>query len=73
LKKIIEVDELIDDKLLDELYLNEDFCKKKNIKLPSIYNNKKDLLNNSNIVKKYLFKVNFLKLTRSFYIENSLI
>ena len=73
LKKIIEFDEVIDDKLLDELYLNEDFCKKKNIKLPSIYNDKKHILNNSNIVKKYLFKINFLKLTRSFYIENSLI
>lgn len=73
LKKIIEVDEVIDNKLLDELYLNEDFCKKKNINLPPIYSNKNNILNNSNIVKKYLFKINFLKLTRSFYIENSLI
>lgn len=73
LKKIIEDDKLIDNKLLDELYLNKDFCKKKNISLPSMYNNKKDSLNNSNIVKKYLFKINFKKLTRSFYIENSLI
>lgn len=73
IKKFIEDDKTIDDKLFEELYFNNFFSEKINIELPKKYNNKKIIIENIEINKKYLFKINFLELNRTFYQENNLI
>jgi len=73
INKFIENDCDIDDKLFEELYFNNDFSKKINIELPKKYNNKKVILENIEIEKKFLFKINFIELNRNFYQENYII
>ncbi len=73
IKKFIENDCEINDKLFEELYFNTDFSKKINIELPKKYNNKKIFLENIDIEKKYLFKIDFIELNRNFYQENNII
>jgi len=73
INKFIENDCDIDDKLFEELYFNNDFSKKINIQLPKKYNNKKVILENIEIEKKFLFKINFIELNRNFYQENYII
>jgi hypothetical protein len=67
IKSIIANDLVIDEKLFEDLYFNEDFSKKINIELPKKYDNKKIILENIDIVKKYLFKVNIMECDRIFY------
>ena len=66
IKKMIESDVIIDEKLLEDLYFNEDFSKKINLELPKKYNNQKIILEDINIDKIYLFKINLLELNRNF-------
>jgi len=73
IKKFIENDCEINDKLFEELYFNTDFSKKINIELPKKYNNKNIILENMDIKKKFLFKVDFIELNRNFYQENNII
>ena len=73
INKFIENDCDIDDKLFEELYFNNDFSKKINIQLPKKYNNKKVILENIEIEKKFLFKINFIELNRNFYQEKYII
>jgi len=73
INKFIENDCDIDDKLFEELYFNNDFSKKIDIELPKKYNNKKVILKNMEIEKKFLFKINFLELNRNFCKENNII
>ena len=70
IKKFIERDELIDEKLFEDLYFNENFSKKINIELPKKYNDKKVILENIEINKKYLFRINFIELNYKFNEEN---
>lgn len=72
IKKFIENDCEINDKLFEELYFNTDFSKKINIELPKKYNNKNIILENIDIKKKFLFKVDFIELNRNFYQENNI-
>lgn len=72
IKKFNENDEIIDEKLFEDLYFNKDFSNKINIELPKKYNNKKVILEDIDINKKYLFKVKFLELTRNYYEENKI-
>lgn len=65
--KIIENDYVIDEKLFEDLYFNEEFSKKINLELPKIYNNKKIILEDIDIEKKYLFKINIVELNSSLY------
>ena len=67
IKSILSSEMNMDEKLLEDLYFNEEFSKKINIELPQRYNNKKVILEDVDIEKKYLFKINFMELTRSFY------
>jgi hypothetical protein len=67
IKNIIANDIVIDEKLFEDLYFNEDFSKKINIELPKKYNDKKIILEDMDIEKKYLFKINFIELNRNFY------
>ena len=73
IKKIMESDLVIDEKLFEDLYFNEEFSNKIDIQLPKKYNDKKIILEDIEICKKYLFKINFLELSRSFYQENNLL
>jgi hypothetical protein len=73
IKKIMENDVVIDEKLFEDLYFNEEFSNKIDIQLPKKYNNKKIILEDIDICKKYLFKINILELSRSFYQENNLL
>lgn len=66
IKKMLESDIMIDEKLLEDLYFNEDFSKKINLELPKKYNNQKIILEDINIDKIYLFKINLLELNRNF-------
>ena len=72
IRKFMERDQLIDEKLFEDLYFNEDFSKKINIELPKKYNDKKIILEDIEINKKYLFKVNFIELNCIFNEENNL-
>jgi hypothetical protein len=63
---MIDYDIIIDEKLLEDLYFNEDFSKKINLELPKKYNNQKIILEDINIDKIYLFKINLLELNRNF-------
>jgi len=67
IKSIIANDLVIDEKLFEDLYFNEDFSNKINIELPKKYNNKKIILEDIDIEKKYLFKVNIMECNRVFY------
>ena len=69
IKKMVESDDIIDEKILADLYFNEDFSKKINLELPKKYNNQKIILEDINIDKIYLFKINLLELNRSFQEE----
>lgn len=65
LNKFLENDKNIDETLLNDLYYNNEFSKKINIELPKKYNNKTIYLENMDITKKYLFKMNILELKKS--------
>lgn len=65
--KILENHNIIDEKLFEDLYFNEDFSKKINLEIPQKYNNKKIILEDIDISKKYLFKINIIELNRTFY------
>jgi hypothetical protein len=75
IKNILSSGMNLDDKLSEDLfkdlfkdlYFNEKFSKKINIELPVKYNNKKVILEDMDIEKKYLFKINIVELNRSFY------
>ena len=56
---------------LEDLYYNEDFSKKINIELPKKYGNNKIILENEDIYKKYLFKMNFTELSLNCQEQNS--
>ena len=73
IKRFIQNDKIIDNKLFEDLYFNEDFSKKINIELPKNYNNKKIFFEDVNIIKKYLFKVNFSQLSRNFSQETNIL
>lgn len=66
IKRMVESDVIIDEKLLEDLYFNQDFSKKINLELPKKYNNQKIILEDINIDKIYLFKINLLELNRNF-------
>ena len=66
IKKMVESDVIIDEKLLEDLYFNKYFSKKINLELPKKYNNQKIILEDINIDKIYLFKINLLELNRNF-------
>jgi hypothetical protein len=65
--KILENHNIIDEKLFEDLYFNEDFSKKINLEIPQKYNNKKIILEDIDVSKKYLFKINIIELNRTFY------
>ena len=69
IKKMLETDTLIDEKLFEDLYYNENFSKKINVELPKNYNNKKIILEDIEIEKTYLFKVEIIELNRNFHHE----
>lgn len=66
IKKILESDDFVDEKILEDLYFNENFSKKINLELPKKYNNQKIILEDIPIEKVYLFKINLLELNRNF-------
>lgn len=65
IQKIIQNQFVIDEKLFEDLYFNEEFSKKINIELPKKYDNKKIILEDIDIKKRYLFKINFVELNSS--------
>jgi hypothetical protein len=65
IQKIIQNQFVIDEKLFEDLYFNEEFSKKINIELPKKYNDKKIILEDIDIKKRYLFKINFIELNSS--------
>jgi hypothetical protein len=73
IKKIIESDDILDERLFEDLYYNNYFSKKINIELPKKYNNKKVILEDINISKKYLFKINFLEMNDLFEKEENIL
>ena len=70
INKFINNDLLINEKLLEDIYYNTNFSNKINIELPKMYNNKKIILKEIEIIKKYLFKINFIELNKNFNFEN---
>ena len=72
IKKFLDCDISIDDKLLSDIYYNEDFSKKINLELPNKYN-KSIILEDIVIDKIYLFKINLLELNRNFESEYNII
>lgn len=62
IKRYLDNDIDIDDKILEDLYFNNEFAQKINISLPKKIDN---------INKKYLFKINFTELNKSFFYENN--
>lgn len=72
INKFISCDEIINEHLFVDLYYNEDFSKKINLELPKKYNNKKVILEDIDINKKYLFKISFNELIRNFNEEKNL-
>jgi len=67
LKKFINNDSSIDEKIIEDIYYNKDFAKKIKLNIPK----KLSELSNKNILKKYLFKVNLIELNQSFYQEDN--
>jgi hypothetical protein len=57
IKKFIDNNEDINEKILEDLYYNNTFSKKINLELPKKYNNKIISIDNIDIIKKYLFKI----------------
>jgi len=72
INKFISCDEIINEHLFVDLYYNENFSKKINLELPKKYNNKKIILEDIDINKKYLFKISFNELIRNFNEEKNL-
>lgn len=66
IKKTLESDDYVDEKLLEDLYYNKNFSKKINLELPKKYNNQKIILEDMTIKKVYLFKIDLLELNRNF-------
>jgi hypothetical protein len=64
IKKFIEQDIDIENELLKDLYYNNDFSEKINVKIPN-----KTILNN-NLNKKYLFKIELNELHQNIQYEN---
>lgn len=71
IKKMIENDAEINEKLFEDLYYNKDFSNKINLELPKKYDNKNIILEDIEIKKVYLFKINFIELNNNFEKENS--
>lgn len=69
IKKILNNKNEIDETFLEDLYYNTDFSKKINLELPNKYNNKKIILEDIDIYKKYLFKIDFLELNKNYQEE----
>ena len=69
INKFIENNSIIEDKIFEDLYFNKDFSKKINIELPEKYG-KQIILEDVDIHKKYLFKINFIELNRNISYEN---
>jgi hypothetical protein len=67
LKKFINNDSSIDEKIIEDIYYNKDFAKKIKLNIPK----KSSELSNKNILKKYLFKLNLIELNQSFYQEDN--
>ena len=70
LRKYSENDIDIDEKFLEDLYYTKDFANKINIELPKKYGNKKFILEDIEINKKYLFKIKVNELPLNIYSEN---
>jgi hypothetical protein len=68
LKKFINNDSNIDEKIIEDIYYNKDFSKKIKLNIPQKYNYS---IENKNISKKYFFKINLIELNQSFYQENN--
>lgn len=66
IKKFIENNSNIDEKFINELYYNKKFSEKINIELPKKYNNQTIILEDIEVNKKYLFKVNIKELNCNF-------
>ena len=71
IKKCIESDGEINEKIFEDIYYNNEFSKKINVELPKKYNNKKIILENVDVNKKYLFKINFMELNKNSIFENN--
>lgn len=63
IKKFINGNNIIEEKLLEDLYYNNEFSKKINIDLPEKYGKKKFILEEGDLSKKYLFKIDFSELS----------
>ena len=70
--KFIENNSVIEDTIFEDLYFNKEFSKKINIELPKKYG-KNIILEDVEINKKYLFKINFIELNRNISYENKLL
>lgn len=68
LKKFINNDSNIDEKIIEDIYYNKDFSKKIKLNIPQKYNYS---IENKNISKKYFFKINLIEINQSFYQENN--
>jgi hypothetical protein len=66
LKRFIENDLNIDEKIIEDLYYNKDFSKKIKLNIPKNHYS----FENKNFSKKYLFKINSIELNQSFYQED---
>jgi hypothetical protein len=73
IKKIIESNDTIDERIFEDLYYNDSFSKKINIELPKKYNNEKIIVEDINITRKYLFKINFLEMNYIFEKEENIL
>lgn len=71
IKKCIESDGEINEKIFEDIYYNNEFSKKINLELPKKYNNKKIILENVDVNKKYLFKISFMELNKNSIFENN--
>ena len=67
LKKFINNDSNIDEKIIEDIYYNKDFSKEIKLNIPQKYNYSE----NKNILKKYFFKINLTEINQSFYQEDN--
>ncbi len=65
--KILSSDMTLEERLFEDLYFNEEFSNKINLELPKKYNDSKIIIEDIEVHKKYLFKINILELNRTFY------
>ena len=72
IKKFLDCDINVDDKLLSDIYYNEEFSKKINLELPNKYN-KSIILEDIVIDKIYLFKNKSFRINRNFESEYNFI